>query len=111
MVEEIVINYLNDNLSVPVYAEEPINPPSTYVIVEKTNENKNNFIYSSMMALQSYAESLFMAARLNEEVKTWMDKIIILDDICKSKLNSDYNFTDPDTKRYRYQAVYDLVHY
>ena len=30
--------------------------------------------------------------------------------IFKSSLNSDYNFTDTSTKKYRYQAVYDIYY-
>ena len=29
----------------------------------------------------------------------------------RQTLNSDYNFTDVTTKKYRYQAVYDLKYY
>ena len=48
---------------------------------------------------------------LNELVKEAMDDIVVLDEISRSALNSDYNFTDVTTKRHRYQAVYDLVFY
>ena len=46
------------------------------------------------------------------DLEKWfaMDNIISLDSISKSKLNSDYNFTDTTKKQYRYQAVYDLVY-
>ena len=47
---------------------------------------------------------------LNERVKAAMGKMVSLDDISKAELNTDYNFTDPETKEYRYQAIYDLVY-
>ena len=34
-----------------------------------------------------------------------------LNDVIKVSLNSDYNFTDITTKRYRYQAVFDISYY
>ena len=37
--------------------------------------------------------------------------MITLNSISKIKLNSDYNFTDTETKEYRYQAVFDINHY
>jgi hypothetical protein len=55
--------------------------------------------------------SLCGAALLNEKVKEKMEKITELDDICKCDLNSDYNYTDTNRKKYRYQAVFDIVHY
>ena len=51
------------------------------------------------------------AASLNEEVKQAMDDLISLNEICRSQLNSDYNFTDRNKRIYRYQAVYDVTHY
>ncbi|MEI3522519.1 MAG: hypothetical protein V8Q40_16600 [Anaerosacchariphilus sp.] len=42
-------------------------------------------------------------------MKDAMEDIVELDSISQAELNTDYNFTDTQTKRYRYQAVYDLV--
>ena len=54
---------------------------------------------------------MYEAAALNEKVKAAMKRIIERDEISRSTLNSDYNFTDVTTKKYRYQAVYDLKYY
>ena len=54
---------------------------------------------------------MLLAAQLNEEVKEVMMTITILPSISSCRLNADYNFTDTTKKRYRYQAVFDLVHY
>ena len=64
-----------------------------------------------MMAVQSYAGNLLEAAQLNDQVKQAMDSLPELADIGAARLNSDYNFTDTASKRYRYQAVYDVTHY
>ena len=40
-----------------------------------------------------------------------MDGIVSLYSIGSAKLNSDYNYTDMETKRYRYQCVYNIVFY
>lgn len=60
---------------------------------------------------RSYAPSLYKAAALNEDVKAALDNAIVLDDIARAKLNSDYNYTDTAKKLYRYQCVYDFTHY
>ena len=110
MIEKTIIDYLNDNLVVPAYMEMPEDKPERFVLLEKTGSSVENLIYSATFAIQSYAESLYEAAVLNEEVKKAMDNIIALDSVLSSKLNSDYNFTDTETKEYRYQAVYDLFY-
>ena len=40
-----------------------------------------------------------------------MESIDDQDPISRVELNSDYNFTDTSTKRYRYQAVYNFIYY
>ncbi len=110
MIETTVLNYLNSVLDVPVHMEKPDAEPAQYVLIEKTGSSKENFINSATIALQSYADSLYSAAALNEDVKKAMDNITILDKISSSQLNTDYNFTDTTKKKYRYQAVYDLFY-
>lgn len=113
MIEKIILDYLDEALTVPVWMEIPKGEtiPAEYVLLEKTGSNRQDHISYATIAIQSYADSMYDAATLNEAVKTAMDAIITLDSIGKSKLNSDYNFTDTETKKYRYQAVYDITHY
>ncbi len=110
MIEKIIYDYLTDQ-GFSAYMQKPKDPPSEYVLIEKTGSSRTNYINSATIALQSYAESLYSAAVLNEAVKEAMDNSIVLNDICAARLDSDYNFTDTTTKEYRYQAVYDITHY
>jgi len=111
MIEIIVYNYLNENLPVPVYTEKPSNAPKRFVLIDKIGSSKENHLKSSTIAFQSYAESKYQAAFLNEQVKEAIENMIVLDEIAGVSLNSDYNFTDTTTKEYRYQAVFDINHY
>lgn len=111
MIEKTVMDYLKARLDVPVCMEKPEDPQERYVLIEKLGGGKENHICSASLAIQSYAESLFAAASLNEAVKVTMDGIIERDEIAGIELDSDYNFTDTAKKKYRYQAVFDLTHY
>lgn len=114
MIEEVVLNHLASVLTdVVVEMEVPSNASSLdeYVVIEKTGSGRENYITSSTFAVQSYAKTLFDAATLNDRVKAAMDSLIECDEVTRSKLNSDYNFTDETKKKYRYQAVYDITHY
>lgn len=108
MIELIVYNYLLSELDVPVYMEIPSNAPAIFVRIEKTGSSKSNYINSATFAVQSYADTMYNACALNEEVRQAMDGMIELGEVFSSKLNSDYNYTDETTKHYRYQAVYDI---
>lgn len=85
--------------------------PESYVIFEKTSSGKRDYANSATFAFQSYAPTLYSAAILNEEVKSAVENMIELDDISGIHLNSDYNFTDTETKEYRYQAVFDINYF
>ena len=84
-------------------------PQGNFIIIQKTGSSISNHIKSATVAIQTYSNSLVGAIELNEQVKAVMDSIIDLDDIGGCELNSDYNFTDTETHRYRYQAVYDVT--
>ena len=111
MVEKIVKDYLQSSLGIPVRLEEEDDLVNEYVLIEKTGSGEENHIASATLAIQSYSGSLYGAATLNERVKEAMKKIVEMDDISKCQLNSDYNYTDTTRKKYRYQAVYDMVHF
>lgn len=111
MIEKTILDYLSGNLSVPVLMEEPETPERSFVLLEKTGSARKNHVYNATIAVQSYAPSLYEAAQLNEQVKEAMFLCVQLPEVCACELNADYNFTDPETHRYRYQAVFELVHY
>lgn len=113
MIETIIRDYLSENLSVPVLMEVPEteNLEDSFVVIEKTGSSRVNLINRATLAIQSYAPSLYEAAELNETVKNILDASIKLSSISRAALNSDYNYTDTATKRYRYQAVYDFVYF
>jgi hypothetical protein len=111
MIEKTVLNYLSEKLTVPVYMEIPENKEDEFVVLEKTGSSRSEKINTAVFAIKSYAQTLVGAAELNEKVKAAMDEIISLDEICSASLNSDYDFTDSASKQYRYQAVYDIIHY
>lgn len=113
MIENVIQDYLIECFpDYPVLTEEPLeNNADRCILIEKTGGSVNNRIYSSTFVIETFAESMFYAAQMNEQLKDYMEDIVQLDAICSCKLNTDYNYTDTNTKRYRYQAMFDIVHY
>lgn len=109
MIEKIILDWLGAKLDVSVYLEEPKNPPKEYVLIDKLGSAENDFITSATIAVQSYSASLYGAAELNAKVKKAMSESVSQGDICRCVCTSDYNYTE--TKRYRYQAVFDITYY
>lgn len=120
MIEKIVLDYLSSALTetigsttvaIPVSMEVPSQPtPQKYVVVEKTGSSKINRIPTANIAVQSCAASLYEAALLNEQVKAVMENIVTLAAVGGCYLDTDYNFTDTNTKTYRYQAVFRITY-
>ncbi len=119
MLETLIINYLIsrdiEGIGEHVYAETPENAPDEYIRVEKTGSGKTDGINRAMIAVQSISRDrdhgLETVIRINEDVKEAMEQFPFMsDDIYSCKLNSDYNFTDTQSKEYRYQAVFNLFY-
>lgn len=111
MIEKIVKKYLDEQLDVPSYFEHEKDMPDAFVIIQKTGGGGSDYVHSATFAFQSYAQSLQKAAELNEIVKKAIENLISVNEVSGIHHNSDYNFTDTETKRYRYQAVYDINYF
>lgn len=111
MIEKIILDYLT-GAGVTAYMEIPdgggVMP---YVVIEKTGGGDENHINSATVAIQSYGDTLYQAALLNDQIVALMEDIVLLPEVSACELNSDYNFTDTTKKEYRYQAVFDLVYF
>lgn len=118
MIEDLIIEYLNKNLLIPVVGVIEPNLPEEFVLVEKTGGGWDNHVQRATISIRSYAGTTRNAAVLNEDIKKLMlgdgdgyeSGITSVENISKCGLNSDYNATDTVNKRPRYQAVYDLVY-
>ena len=111
MIEKIVLDYLNEALEYPTYTQEQNKGEKNFYLIQKVGSSIDNKIDTSMIAVQSYAPSRIEAAEMNYAMIQAMDDIIQLDEIGKCKKNSDYDYTDTSKKRYRYQALFEIVHY
>ncbi|MFP3156337.1 hypothetical protein LQZ18_18315 [Lachnospiraceae bacterium ZAX-1] len=114
MIEEILYQFLKTKMDVEVYTEIPPKPKPEYIVIERTGGSERNKIRHATVAIQSIGKTLLRAVEINEEVIKSMtsdDGIIAINEIFGCYLNSDYNFTDPETKNYRYQAVFDITYH
>lgn len=112
MIEKVILDYLNSQLSVAAYMEMPESDDSgSFVVIERTSSRTENHVYESTFAFQSYAPSLYDAASLNAHVEAAVESLVTLNEVSAARLNSSYNFTDTATHQYRYQCVYDITHY
>lgn len=114
MIEEIVREQLIGEIELPTYLEEPAKPPRKYMLIEKvgSSDGAAHAVGKAMITVQSIsADSLVSAALLNEEVKQAMWRLTADSRVTRVVCNSDLNYTDPETHRYRYQALFEITYY
>ena len=117
MIEADILNYLTEELDVPVIMQLPEVPSSAYpvfppalVVIERVGGSEADHVKTASFAFQSYGDTLYNTVALDERVREAMSRITDTTDISGAHLASNYNFTDPETKRYRYQCVYDIYY-
>ena len=113
MIEVTVREHLNSELAesgIKCYLERPKAEPAEYILIERTSGGETNRICSATFAVQSYAQSMYRAASINELAKAAMETLTTETNVSSCRLNSDYNYTDVESKQYRYQATFDIYY-
>lgn len=111
IIEKFLCAYINAHSKISAYCEVPEKAPESFFVIEKLGSDNENLIFSATVTVQSYAPSKLAAAQLNEDLKELLEHLPEEPEISRCKLNSDYDHTDTKSKRYRYQAVFDIVHF
>ena len=111
--EAKLIAYLSEKTGLPVSnTKEAGRTSEEYILVQRTNGSRVNKIDSRTYAIQSISSiSKLRAAEIDETVVEAMELYENEPYISKCGLNSDYDFTDANTKEFRYQSVYDIVYF
>lgn len=110
MIEITVRQHLLAALDVPVVFEVPEQRPAKFIVLQKLGGGRENFLRRASVAVQSQADTLFGAAELHERAMAAMDTLPERDGIHGLHIMGDADFTDPDDKQYRYQAIYDIYY-
>ena len=112
LIEAIVISHLASELETDnVFAERPADPPVQYYVIEKTSAGEKNHVSRATVAVQSISsDSMLEAAQMSKDAEKAMKRLISVANVSAVRLNSAYNFTNPETKEYRYQAVFDIYY-
>ena len=111
MIETIVIDFMTSHLSVPVFMEYPKEQHERFVLLRKADSSRVDMVDTAMFVADSYAETLYETAKLNEQVVAAFDRLTELENISSSKRGGDYNAPDTQNKRYRYQAICNVTYY
>ena len=108
--EAFLIEWIQRQTGYDTFAEVPEGHPAEFYIVERTGSRTVNHITTATIAIQSWnSAGMYMAAAMNDDLKTVMESLVQEPEISACRLSTDYNFTNAESKYYRYQAVYNIT--
>lgn len=111
MIELKIKQHFDGILSVPCFFMTPEDPPVEYVLIERTGGAVENFVKNATFAFQSISgNSLLRAIQINAQVIDAANTLPTVTNIFSAQENSTYNYTDTNTKQFRYQTVFDVTY-
>lgn len=112
MIETTIIEFLREG-GLAAFGEEPRETtPFPYFVVEITAGGERSHLRNATVAVSSYGATMTEAASASSDVLIPRMRLLAeLPAVTHCGLNSDSNFTDTATKRYRYQAVFEITYY
>lgn len=112
MIEATIRKYLEDNLdNIPVLMEFPKNPPKKFIVMQLADGGKVNHIDAATFFLTVYANSLYEAAEVNEDVIDLLNDAISIPGITKSMLGQNQSGTDSANHLYTYNLTFNFYYY
>lgn len=109
-IEEYIIDYLGDALTVSVSGSVPHPMPDEFVTLEKTGGSVLNHIPTAQIHVDSWSTSRAAAAALSDLVAAAMEAMAAEDEISRCALISSYNNPSLTTDKPRYSATFEVVY-
>ena len=103
-----LISYLGANVA-DAYGSVPQDAPPEFLTVELTGDSDTGYSTSPTFAVQAWSDTDANAGALSLRVMEAMRSYAYEPHVRKCSLNKRYEYPDPETRKPRYQLVYDLV--
>lgn len=111
MIEVALRDYLTDNIGVPVLMEHPKTSSKKFILLQLADGGQINHIDAATFFVNVYADSLYEAAELKEEVKTLLLDATSIPGITKSSLGQEQAATDSANHLYQYNLTFNFYYY
>lgn len=110
IIEDIIIDYLEKNIGVLIYAEYPKSPPSKFIVLQRITGGRKDLLNASTISFMCYAESKHEAAELQDLLKELLYEIDQEPTISGVRLGGESDDIDTTNKRYCYEAIFNLFY-
>jgi hypothetical protein len=112
MIEVALRNYLEEQLStIPVLMEYPKTPDEKFIVLQLADGGRTNYIDAATFFVTIYADSLYEAALLKEEVISLLYNSISIPAISSVTLGQDQAGTDSANHKYTYNLAFNFFYY
>ena len=112
MIEVTIRDFLKNNLDgVPVYMEYPKKPEKKFVILQLADGGRINYIDAATFFVTVYADSLYEAATLKEEVERILYNSVAIPSISSVSLGQEQAGTDSANHVYQYSLTFNFYYF
>ena len=112
MIEIALREYLIDNLdNIPVVLEYPKNPKKKFILLQLADGGRTNHIDAATFFVTVYADTLYGAAELKDQVKELLLGATELPGITKSSIGQEQAGTDSANHVYQYNLTFNFYYY
>lgn len=111
MIEVTLKDYLEDELSAPVYMEVPKSVPSEYVLLQLIDAGRIDHIDAATFSVIVRSSSLYSAAQLRDDVKHALFDSISLACISHVDQGGEISSIDSANKTYQYELTFNFYFY
>ena len=112
MIEVTIRKYLEDNLDgVPVYMEYPKKPGKKFVVLQLADGGQINHIDAATFFVTVYADTLYAAAEIKEQVKSILYYAVILPCISSVSLGQEQSGSDSANNMYQYSLTFNFYYF
>lgn len=109
MIEQVLFEFLRDQLDVPVVVAVPTDRPSRFVLFERTGGRVDEFRDLAEFAFQTWAQDVAGASRLADQVRAVLPMLVTECDVASVTINGTYNYPDPASGQARYQTTATII--
>ncbi len=111
-IEEYLLNKFIAEFDYPTFLEYPDGLTAPFIVIDVTGVKPlGPSVYQAVVAFQSYAQSKYETSELNRAVIETAKELIKNDEIGAADLDTYTPYPDVLRKKYRYQAVFNIVYY
>lgn len=103
--ERVVAKYIKENTGIETYLKVPEVYPAKFVTISRSGSSADKFFKRVQLTAQVWAQTRAKAAQLADNAESAIYDLDSITNVFKVECGGFYEWTDPESKMNRYQAI------